>query len=1000
MHLRSSLLAFLFWLIPALALGLPIERLVPASAGNVFTADGANYYVNFEDCISAGPIGLVVDATSPGGRYAANTGTDGRIGMIVCEGSFANATYYGAISGRGQGGALVAIDTSPFTLNIPRSKYTALDSTAQFTHSLVWAGYTGTVGGTVRTNSTTRRSWALNGTHKFYFLLEAPTAPTGTGAQLGRFVLTASAATDPSTVGTGGGGGTSSRQDILEVGANTITVDGSGAENGWANAPVIDFTGGYDNGVTATTQVKALWKDAATNRFYFLATITKAGLLGTASANDTGQIFSDTGLEMRLCKNRADDTSCYLLAVSIADKHYDANFTGVDTIDSTFSIGNLSHAVINSTNTWTIEIAGDLFSSTAADQIFACFRINERTSGGTKYKDSCPSASNIDDNSKHDIYTLSATTVPAPPADTTNPTVASCSATNVGNNSFDATCTPSDDSGGALTIRVIYGTSTGIYTTTVTRQSTCASGVACVLNIPNLTAGTGYFWRMCAVDPTGNPTDQSGTLGCSAEVGPTTTTSTSDVYIATNGSDSNNGSSGAPWRTFAHAIPLLTPGSRLLVKNGTYGQSASTGLPSINCGAGGNAVNGTSSQPITIEAENQRQAILNVQSGAASAVSLTLRNCSWWRIIGLTGTTDNTSGVSFGDGAARFKIAGSSDILAQYLMAYGMNANEPVNGNAGIEVTNSSRVTVEYAEVYKQFRHNVISVGNGNNDHVFRNIYCNRQGQTKPGDQPGACITNYGAGTLLAENIFMGPNGGSGCGNGASLVDQIGSNGVTRLLNGASVCGSNGGTIFIVKQDTGAVPTGTVLKNLAIITPQGDGIDLDSANQTVVQNVTTIGGGSHGIVIHDDFGVTNGATGTNIMGIGAAGYAWRAISAEVSTVDYIRAFNNATGTTSNTTTTNLTTTDPSMGSCYLWAPDASNTLGTGLAGGNIGARVLYRYVNGVETATKLWDTTTHTMVGAGATVTGMNDSATNSLIGIGAQMHLGAANGCAYPAGY
>src|SRR3989344_3567658 len=84
-----------------------------------------------------------------------------------------------------------------------------------------------------------------------------------------------------------------------------------------------------------------------------------------------------------------------------------------------------------------------------------------------------------------------------------------------------------------------------------------------------------------------------------------TISSTGTYYISPTGSDSNAGTSVAPWKTFAFAIPKLQPGNSLILKNGTYNGSNS-GYPNINCSV--SAKNGTASAPITIKAENERQA--------------------------------------------------------------------------------------------------------------------------------------------------------------------------------------------------------------------------------------------------------------------------------------------------------------------------------------------------------------------------------------------------------
>ncbi len=77
-------------------------------------------------------------------------------------------------------------------------------------------------------------------------------------------------------------------------------------------------------------------------------------------------------------------------------------------------------------------------------------------------------------------------------------------------------------------------------------------------------------------------------------------------YIATNGSDSNPGTSAQPWGTFDQAWTVLAPGDTLVVRNGRYYQSIDP------------AISGTSGSPIVIRAENDGGVILDgggVRSG-------------------------------------------------------------------------------------------------------------------------------------------------------------------------------------------------------------------------------------------------------------------------------------------------------------------------------------------------------------------------------------------------
>jgi len=88
----------------------------------------------------------------------------------------------------------------------------------------------------------------------------------------------------------------------------------------------------------------------------------------------------------------------------------------------------------------------------------------------------------------------------------------------------------------------------------------------------------------------------------------TTNAWATDYFIAPNGDDASSGtSSGTPWKSFAFAIPELQPGDTLILKDGTY-SPASTELPTIDCHEDAN--NGAQSNPITIKAENERQAFL------------------------------------------------------------------------------------------------------------------------------------------------------------------------------------------------------------------------------------------------------------------------------------------------------------------------------------------------------------------------------------------------------
>src|SRR5687768_18517328 len=53
-------------------------------------------------------------------------------------------------------------------------------------------------------------------------------------------------------------------------------------------------------------------------------------------------------------------------------------------------------------------------------------------------------------------------------------------------------------------------------------------------------------------------------------------------YLSTTGSNSNSGTSSAPWKTFSFAVAQLQAGDTLLLKDGTYTR-ANSGMLSVDC---------------------------------------------------------------------------------------------------------------------------------------------------------------------------------------------------------------------------------------------------------------------------------------------------------------------------------------------------------------------------------------------------------------------------------
>jgi hypothetical protein len=183
-----------------------------------------------------------------------------------------------------------------------------------------------------------------------------------------------------------------------------------------------------------------------------------------------------------------------------------------------------------------------------------------------------------------------------------------------------------------MTCSAVWGTSSGNYTSATAFGNADGTGY-CALALTGLPSGSTIYYQYTAKDGQGNATVTSERSF--QRIGGRT------FYLATSGDDGNNGqSTDLAWKTFAASIPKLAAGDTLIVRNGTY-TSSNSGYPNINCTT--TAKNGTSSQPITIKAENERQAFIQ---GDGSATPFYMFGCAYWVIQGLH--LENVSNINQG----------------------------------------------------------------------------------------------------------------------------------------------------------------------------------------------------------------------------------------------------------------------------------------------------------------------------------------------------------------
>lgn len=947
-----------------------------------WTANNADYYCEAESAQFLSPMVSAADTDASGGSYVhLPLGNHHSVAQLRLPGSsITNATYYLFARVRNLGSARrIWIDDA----TIPRYPDNAtLGATIPQRENFTWE-LLGTADTALnlrnKVNGTAQRTMVLSGTIGVSIMSEA-------GIHFDKFCISTDAnaipqgATDSTLCSSAAE--TQSDYVVLDIGANPMpTIDGT-IDALWAEVNVVNYSG-VDTGISGAPVTRCVWdKDASPQRIACLHTYTRANLISSVTADDT-DVSGDTAsyIYFKLTDlDRARDADTYLVGVNMnaTQAVIDANWPS-DVFSTTVDLANFTHGRSYSGDVLVIEYAFDLPNVATADQQFLVnFRANERISGqSATFKGAFNASGSTAAIEGWGVGKLSSTGLSGV-ADETAPTVNNCSAINVGSVSFDARC-DTDEAGSYL---VKYdsdddGAVSGGDMVTVNGQGTCSG--TCTLNVSGLTVGTLYEWQLCVTDAAGNQ-------GCGAVVD-TTTIAEDAFYIATDGDDGNDGSSLNPWKTWAFALAQLDPGETLIVKNGEYDAANGAGWPNVNCSSGYN--NGTSSQPITIRAENERQAWL--KGAGENSDRFRLENCSWWRIEGLRiSDADNASTTT-----NRYVVllrSSTNNVLRRLLVH---NNNRYVNSHL-VNLDGSHNNLIEEVEAYNFNRHAIIP-NSGSDNNIIRRVYCNSrshgdiQGGFPSGNSSGgdSCVSIYPGSFNTVENVFAEGNPGQ-----LSEINASGQNRDNKFygvifdgsVDGSFAYGLNpnarGSTLTTMPRDI-------TCENCLFY--DGDiGIRSASAKGTRCDNCTffanTIGvslrinGSKLGDSNYSFFG-----TNINIL---SAGTGVRRIETDGTWtvgVDFVNTFNVGTPFSNlpGGSVTNATTVDPSLGSCFTHIRDSSPLKGAGLGGADIGANVLFTYENGVKTSTKLLDSTTGEIksefYGARVNDAGL-DTMTNSIV--------------------
>lgn len=482
-------------------------------------------------------------------------------------------------------------------------------------------------------------------------------------------------------------------------------------------------------------------------------------------------------------------------------------------------------------------------------------------------------------------------------------------------------------------------------------------------------------------------------------------------YISPTGNNANSGqTTTTPWRTWAHAFTNTICGDTLIVMNGTYTVSAN-GRASLTKTC-------TATTRYTIQWQNERVGLI---SGDGSTYEFRILNSSYITIDGMRlKSLNNVNGAS----AGALLIKDSSFITVRESLFYENNGYHNAHLLEALGVSDS---LFEDLEFYNFHRHALSISGISGTQglrNTIRRVYCNSRGKA---DLPGGyasdntsrgemCVTLYPASFTTVENVFAE--------NVSGLVDiQATKKSDGNKVLGSAVLGDRLGSgkawyLFVITargNTANQQPDNTTLENVVginlggVTIGGGVGIFSRSSLNTRVKNATVINPLLQGFNADENNSYTGGGihsffcTNCLTMDGEGRGFTIETPAVDIWKLDYTLSYSNITPYSPplpnpNITNTLPTSTNPGLGTCYLWIPAGSPLKGAGLGGADVGANILYRYVNGTLTTTPLWTKPSGAFPHR-AVITGVNSDPTNSANGMHTRFRVNS-GGCAFPAGY
>jgi hypothetical protein len=496
--------------------------------------------------------------------------------------------------------------------------------------------------------------------------------------------------------------------------------------------------------------------------------------------------------------------------------------------------------------------------------------------------------------------------------------------------------------------------------------------------------------------------------GCAPTRGDLLAAGPPNYFIAPDGDDANAGTQAAPWKTFAHALPMLRPGLSLVLLDGVY-TSATSGMLQVFCGT--NALDGTPDRPIAVRAQNERRAFIQGDGGGAP---IELSACSNWVVEGLHAEgADLASDMGDEPGSVVVLTHGCNNVVVRRVVA--AHPNRYLQASAYVVAHAAENVVIEESEAL-DFHYYGFHAYDSMHP-VFRRDYAHSR------DVPDL------VGGMPTDDPLRGDGGFRLTKSTNAIIENCISE---RSADGFIVVGSHvvvGGRVqpqhdqilgSIANDTTGA---GFRLESRCASTKpcdQGDHIVSDPLlSNDVARGGATgfLGGGGVRLQIENgsvfdvtDAGVSFGIVTEN-MGLTSSAFARQTLVSALGATVGFRAMGQSDWRFQHCNAFGATTpfaprdgrvdlagvADPALGGCLVYIPPGSPMATAGTGGARLGARIVDRIENGQTTPTRLWDPLTGAFP-CGATVNGLNDAsrAEVSCIGVHTRLNVGV-NGCAIP---